>query len=95
MVEHKFADTVINSPPSTFSWPGGYPSIFTPSKKWAALPHDSGSSYFFGKQFLCLHLPIHPLKQNLHLACDAIIIRPVVEVERTRVGKGVSICRKI
>jgi hypothetical protein len=37
----------INASPSTSILPGRSPTISTPSKKLAALPHDSGSSYFW------------------------------------------------
>ena len=43
---------------------------------------------------LCLHLRIHPLEQNLLLTRDAIIIRPVVEVETMREEGGVRTCNK-
>jgi hypothetical protein len=61
----------------------------------AALPHDSGSSYYFGTptnkstpttssiSFASTsYLP--PLDQNLLLSRDAIVNLPVVGVERTR-----------
>jgi hypothetical protein len=37
---------------------------------------------------LCLHLHLHPLNQNLLLACDAIINPPVVGGKRRRDGGG-------
>jgi len=62
-----------------------------PSKKSPALPRGPGSSFFLThtnvlRHLLCLHL--HPLDQNLLLACDAIINLPVVGVERRRGGGG-------